>query len=351
MIRKYLFLTLGLCLLCITSQADEQKKISLSNEHQKETVSLGYCNIFATLDASEGESNAGVTIELENLDETNVLILFDEAYSEKSIKKLPTSIRFDSKFGGTKNKRVIDPYNQPMNQVMLFKPSDKLALPTFAVGNDEPAKCRLPIYIAKFKGKKKLILLEKQVIELDIEAELKPSKEFLSLSQDVDKLEQELRRSIICTNPKHKTSASRQRDAFEKKTDALKQRIDAAIAAHGWTDGDGGYKRYTALKERIDKAEPREGDCGKHGGGGRSGHSCSYCNLSLQQIYHRLDDCYKKIYSSSNRKETKASVMGLVNALYQCCTDASCSKHASAWKKGGDYKSKIVERYNRIKNL
>lgn len=349
MIRKYLFVALGLCLLCISAKADEQKKVSLSNDHAQETISLGYCNIFATLNASDGEDFAGVTIELENLDESKVLILFDEAYSEKSVKKLSTSIRFDKKFGGTKNKRIIDPCNQPLNQVMLFKPSDKLALPAIKVSNGQATKCRMPIYIAKFKGKKKLILLEKQVIELDIEAELKPSQEYLSLASECEKLENDIRRAVICTNSKHKTSASKQKEPYEKRIDALKEKIDNAIAAHNWSAGDGGYKRYNALKDRLANIDFREGDCGKHGR--KEGHTCSYCGLSLQQIYHQLDDIYKRIYSSSDRKGAKAGVMNQVNALYQCCTATDCAKHAAQWKKGGDYKNKIIERYNRIKNL
>ena len=349
MIRKYMFIALGLCLLCISAKADEQKKVSLSNDHTQETISLGYCNIFATLNPTDGDDVADVSIELENLDETNVLILFDEAYSEKSIKKLSTSIRFDKKFGGTKNKRVIDPYDQPLNQVMLFNPSDKLTLPAIKVGNEQSVKCRMPIYIAKFKGKKKLILLEKQVIELDIEAELKPSQEYLSLNSECEKLENDIRRAVICTNSKHKTSASKQKEPYEKRIETLKEKINNAIAAHNWSVGDAGYKRYNTLKARLDNITFREGDCGKHGR--TSGHTCSYCGLSLQQIYHQLDDIYKKIYSSSNRKDTKAGVMNQVNALYQCCTAADCSKHAAAWKKGGDYKNKIIERYNRIKNL
>ena len=64
-----------------------------------------------------------------------------------------------------------------------------------------------------------------------------------------------------------------------------------------------------------------------------------------------MDDLYKKIYTSADRKATKQSVMGQVNALYGCCTAADCAKHASQWKRGGDYKSKIIERYNRIQGL
>ena len=345
--RNTLFTILALCLVSLPMSADEQKKVTLSSDHQMETISLGYCNIFATLNDSGNDERAEVTIELENLDETNVLVLFDQPYSEKSIKKMPTSIRFDKKFGGTKNKRIIDPCT-PLNRVMLFQPSEKQNLVVAIVKNDMQTKVRMPVYIAKYKGKKKLLLLEKQVIELDVEAELKPSKEYLDISGECEKLEKELAKKTFCANSRHKPSLSKQKEVYEKQIEELKDRIDATIASHGWTQGDGGYKRFSELKVRLNVLNFREGDCGKHG---RTGHSCSYCSLSLQQIYHKLDDCYKKIYSSSDRQATKNSVMGQVNALYQCCTDATCSKHAASWKKGGDYKTKITERYNRIKNL
>ena len=355
--KRYVLLTSLLMAAILTCQADEQKKITLSNDHAKETVVLSYANIFVSLAENDGESGK-VKIEIENLDEQNVLVLFDRAYDEKTIKKMPTSITFDKTFGGTKNKRVIDPYSGDGDRVMLFRPSDKYDLPLLAVSNGNAVVCRLPIYIAKYKGKKmnKLLLLEKQVIELNIEAEFKPSAEYLGLKKRCDDLERELSRSGLCPNPRHKPSIERQKAGFTNKITDLKRDIDSAIAAHGWTSADNGYKRYTAMKTMLDgiDLDSHERDCGRHkaSGGGGGGHKCSYCSLSLQQIYHKLDDLYKKIYSSSNRKATKKAVMSQANALYKCCTDASCSRHASQWKSGGDgYKQKITERYNRISGI
>ena len=146
------------------------------------------------------------------------------------------------------------------------------------------------------------------------------------------------------------SSVDKQKAAYQKQIDNLKAKIDGIISSHGWREGDAGYQRYNELKSKLDGIEIVERDCGRHRAP-VAGHRCSYCNLSLQQIYHRLDDIYKKVYSSNNRKQAKASVMSQVNALYNCCTDAKCSKHAAQWKKGGDYKNKIVERYNRINSL
>ena len=358
--KRLLLWVACLCLSVIQGYADEQKRISLDRNHYQETVNLSYCNIFVSLDDQDGDGG-NVKVEVENLDESNALILFDRAYEEKAVKKMPTSIRFDKTFGGTKNKRTIDPYSEHrgkadegqgnhgrMDRVMLFRPSDKFALPPITVNNGERTVCRLPIYIAKFKGKKgnKLLLLEKQVIELNIEVELKPSAEYEDVKGKFDDLMDDLTKKGICNNSKHKPSLAKQRETYSKKIDDLKAKIDRIADKHGWTPSDKGFARYGALKRQLDAIDlsSYERDCRRHGKAApkaTSGHSCSYCSLSMQQIYHQLDDLYKRIYNSSDRKGTKASVMGKVNALYKCASQ----------RKGNDYKSKITERYNRISKM
>ncbi len=349
---RKIWICLLLCMAVMNVMADEQKKVTLSGDHNKEMVSLSYCNIFINLnEVDDGVGEVG--IELENLSESKVLILFDRSYLEKQVSKLSPKMTFDKIFGGTKGKRVLEPYSEQLDRVLPLRPSDKQSLPPVRVENEATKIVKMPIYIAKYKGKKALILLEKQVIELNIEVELKPSEEYVKISSECDELVQTISRKGICTNRKHKQSADRQREDYQKKIDALKDKIDNLISSHGWNSNDAGYRRYEALKSKLDGVEFEERDCGKHksSGGSGGGHKCSYCGWSLQQIYHKLDDLYKKIYSSNDRKGTKASVMGQVNALYNCCTDSRCSKHAAQWKQGGDYKSKIVERYNRINSL
>lgn len=341
--------------ICLLTMADEQKKVLVSNDQNERIVELGYCNIFVQLNA-EDESGS-VSIDLENLDESNALIIFDRAYTEKAIKKQSKSlsIAFDKSFGGSKKNRMIDPCSSPMEGVQLLRPSDKVHLTEVMVTNGETSVCRIPIYISKFKGKKKVLLLEKQLIELNIEADLKPSAEYVALEEKFTALEKEIDRQIFCTSAQHRPSLAKQKEAYETRINSLKEEIDRLISSHNWKEEDGGYIRYTALKTKLDGIDlsSHEGFCSRHRGGKSvsSGHNCSYCSLSLQQIYHKMDDYYKKIYSSSDRKAAKAKVINEVNALYKCCTDTSCSKHAAAWKSGGEYKSKIIERYNRISNL
>lgn len=357
--KRIILTLLTFCFVSLFALADEQKKVILSNDQNEKTVELGYCNLFARLNDSGDPESGTVTVEMENLDESKVLIVFDRAYPEKSIKKMSKalSIAYDKTFGGKSKNRLIDPCSTSMEQVQLVKPSDKVKLTTVNVGGEESTTCRIPIYIAKMKGKKKLLLLEKQVIELNIEAELKPSEEYIAMENKCSALEKEIDRQVFCTSSMHKPSLAKQKEAYATKIEALKANIDQLVASHNWKEEDGGYIRYTALKAKLNAIDldSHEGICKRHKGGGKSvgtgGHTCSYCSLSLQQIFHKMDDYYKKIYSSSDRKAAKAKVIKEVNALYQCCTDPTCSKHASAWKSGGEYKNKITERYNRISNL
>ena len=345
---KKTFVCMLLCLMTAMGWADEQKKVTLSNDHNKEAINLSYLNIFVSL-TEDDDDKGDVCIELENLSESKVLILFDHSYTEKQAKKMTPKFQFDKTFGGTKGQRIIAPCSYQLNRVMQFRPSDKYTLPVISVESEQPVVVTLPIYIAKWKGSKKLILLEKQVIELDIEAQLKPSAEFVDMSKRCNDLLKEIENSPICTNKSHKPSADKQREELQAKIDGLKSEIDSIIIKHAWTSSDNGYRRFNDLKEQFANVQFAERDCGRHS---RSkAHQCRYCSLSLQQIYHKLDDLYKKIYSNSDRKGTKASVIKQVNELYNCCTDSRCKKHAAQWKKGGDYKNKIVERYNRINGL
>ena len=353
MSRIFLFI-FSFCLFSIFAKADEQKKVLLNNDKSEQTIEMGFCNIFAKMQA--GEESGTVSIEMENLDESLVLIVFDRAYSEKAIKKQSKtlSIVFDKTFGGEKKNRTISPCSTPMEGVTLLNPSDKASLTQLTINNGETSILSLPIYLAKWKGKKKLLLLEKQVMELNIEVDLKPSAEFVAMEDKYKNLEKEIGRQLFCTNPKHQTSLEKQKAPYIKKIEDAKAEIDQIITSHNWKEEDGGYIRYTALKAKLDAIDlsSREGDCRKHGKPKTaSGHSCSYCSLSLQQIYHQMDDIYKKIYSSPDRKAAKAKYISQVNALYKCCTDTGCNAHAAAWKSGGEYKSKIVERYNRISGL
>lgn len=347
----------------LSTFADEQKRVKLDDGHSKEQVRLAYCNVFITKIDSDDDGNAKVTVEIENLDESNVIILFGRTYPEKELKKLSPSITFDKNFPGTKGRRNIDTYREARYD-RFIEPSEKNMLPEIQVKSGEVQLCRLPLYIAKYKDKKffggstgrnKMLLMEKQILELEIEVEVKPDEDFIRLEKECDNLIEELGKQTFCNNPKHKVSLERQESPYKDRINGIKSEIDDIISRHNWYTSDRGFQRYNGLKQKLDAIEfsNYEGDCGiakNHKSVPPRRHSCKYCNLSLQQIYHKLDDYYKKIYNSSNRKATKDGVMSDVNTLYRCCTDGNCTKHSSSWN-NSEYKSKITDRYNRISNF
>ena len=353
--KKLLIFVTFFFLAAISTFADEQKKVKLDDGHTKEQVRLGYCNVFVTRADIDDDGNAKVTVEIENLDESNVIILFGHAYPEKELKKLSPSITFDKNFPGTKGQRNIDTYREARN-VLFIEPSEKIMLPELSVRSTEPQLCRLPIYIAKYKDKKflgtttrtnKMLLMEKQILELEIEVEVKPDEDFIRLEKDCNDLIEDISKQTFCTNSKHKPSLERQEAPYKERISKIKSEIDEVISRHNWYTSDRGYQRYNGIKQKLDAIDfsNYEGDCGKkHGGNKPVPVGCKYCKLSPQQIYHKLDDYYKKIYSSNNRKATKDAVMSDVNLLY------NCGKHSPVWK-NSDYRSKIIERYNRINNF
>lgn len=347
--KKKLFYIFCLCAIAISTYADEQRKIKLDADHQNEMIRYALCNIFV---ANEGEGSDGITnvsINIENTDETNGIFLFGHAYPEKDLKRLTPSITYDKHFPGTKGRRTLDTY-QGLKNVVFIEPVSKSFIHEIQVGEEEIVKYRLPLYIAKYKGKsrKKILLLEKQVIELEIECETK-DVDLIRLNEECDSLLKELESVTLCPNRRHKPSLDNQKQPYNKRIERKIAEIDSIVGTHQWPQTSKRYLAYDSLKTQLKDIDlsKYERDCGRHQG---RGHQCKYCNLSLQQIYNKLDDCYIKIYNSNNRKETKAAVISEVNMLYRCCTDSNCRNHSSAWKKS-EFKSRIIDRYNRINNF
>lgn len=363
--RKLLIFMTSFFLAAILTFADKQEKVTLNNGN-RQTLSFGGCNVFVTRTSIDDDGNAKVTVAIENTDDSNVLILFDRAYSEKNLKKLSPPTTFDKGFPGTKGQRNVDTYKEAKNMLRIG-PGETKNLSEISVEGAKTQLCRLPLYIGKYKDrkflgtrKKKLLLMEEVILELEIEVEYKPKtdEDFVRLEKECNDLIEEISKQTFCTNSRHKMSLKEQKAPYKDRISRIISEIDRILANHKeWMSSDKEYQRYEGIKEKLFKDRSNnedilsdyEGDCGNHRTNLPRRHTCKYCNLSLQQIYHKLDDYYKKIYNSSNRKATKDAVMTDVNLLYRCCTDVNCTKHSS-WS-SSEYKSKITDRYTRICNF
>ena len=353
MTKRILFI-FCLCLAALTSLADEEKKVRLSEDHPQEMLQLGPCNVFISKGETDANGMAPLIVEVENSLEDQALLVFHVAYSEKGLKNGRPQITFWKNFPGSHDIENCD----GLSRDIIITPSDKVTVPVnMRSGSDSPARLILPIYIAKDKKKgfNKLELREKLVYTFDIEAETGPSKEYLDLESRCNELVKEIMGKSFCNNPKHDVSLEDQEAPYVERAQALNEEIEQAIKSHDLKAGDAGYEKYNALKSKLKESQFTEKDCGKHKGGGGGGYNppkppkppkpkstCKYCSLSLSQIYQRMNDYYIKI---RNQKVTKQQVIGDVNALYNCA-----SQHSSEWKSNSSVRSKILENYKRIKN-
>lgn len=352
MIKRVFITALLVLATSLASFADEQKKITLNNnDHKSETIELAYCNIFVSLKDVDANDNAEITIELENVHESYTLILFDRAYDEKTLKRMPTSITYAKNYGGSKGERSIDacPDIRDINKI---KPSEKTKLFVKTGSENTPLTCRLPIHIAKNKNKSgsKMLLLEKEVIELEIQVQLKPDEEYISITDSYNALIREIDSETFCSNKNHRGETLRYlKSKYEGKINDLKKRIKSIVEDRDYYPKDNAYKKFKEVLGKLDRIsldaktvtscpddqKPRQKQKPDR-------HKCKKCSLSYEQIYNKLQNYYIYIH---NGKKTKAQVMSEVESLYTC---VSKNKKRSA---NNNLKSRIKTYYNKIKSL
>lgn len=348
MIKRIFVLLVLLFALTTVSFADEQRRVKLDDDkHSREVIEIANLNIFLELIEVSENGNVKVSLELENLDESKGLSLFERVYSEKALKKQRPKIKFDKIFPGSKGKRLIDACSHITNAIHLH-PSQKELIMTLSATEGVVTKITLPIYIVEYKNanrrKLELILLQKEVIELGVEIDLQPGEEYVNITMACDNLIKDLEGVTFCPNKMHKPSLEEQKAGFQHRIDSLISKVDSIIDSNGWFSSEKRYKLYNEQRERLKKInlEEKYVDCGKH----IVVHKCKYCNWSLQQISHQLEDIYQAIYnrSGSDRKALKRDYIRSVNSMYDC------AKRRKDWKQGS-YKSKIERLYKDINSF
>lgn len=338
--------------------ADRLIDVRLNNDgHNEESVSIaGLCNIVVKLEENDENDQINVAFSIENLQETRHLLLFQRPYTEKDLKAQPNlSITYDKLFPGDKNNRTID-YCSDLKADCSINPMQSRHLMTIANCEDS-VSCSLPIYIAEYIPKslfrkEKLSIVREITLNVNIKIDLKPDEAYLALKSECDSLASEISRLVLCNNPKHRPTIKEQKDLYQAKLDSCTAKVDSILNymyyVKDYYSEHPRYKLYAVLKtqlEEIDLEHVKTEDCGKHKiNVDKTRHNCKYCRLSMQEIYHRLDEYYQRIYSSNNRKAAKESIMGDVKALHKCAASRS------EWR-DSEYKAKISDRYNRINNF
>ncbi|NPD91730.1 hypothetical protein [Xylanibacter muris] len=344
----YFLLLLLICNVRPT-YGDEIKSVKLDNrEHNKETIALPFCNIFVELLSEDENDQYGISVKLENISEDKILYLFDKSYNEKTLKKM--SIVYDKLFPGAKRKRVAEACVGMSESCRLLPSSDTKNIIS-VLKNDTSFKYRLPIYIARYDEKNFIIvkknrisLAQKEVIELNIDVELKPDEEYLKLSVATDKLIGEIGRQTFCSNRNHRgASLKKLHKIYKESIDDLKKQVQQTVNSRNYMSTDKGFKQFMSITERLDSIKLEQltvNKCDKDIIIRPSSHNCKYCRLQIEEIYKRLEACYIDIH---NGKKAKGQVIGEAEALYNCA-------QKNNRRTTGSYMSGISKYYNRIKS-
>ena len=348
MIKRIFLTTLFVMETVLASYADEQEKIILNNnDHPTETIELAYCNIIVSLKDIDDNDNVEVKVELENIHEYNALLLFDRAYDEKTLKKMSPSITYDNIFGGSKGKRYIDACSD-LKLTNKVCSSERAELFVKTGTEKTPIICKLPIYIAKNKNRSgsKMLLLAKEIIELEVKVQLKPDEDYISIVESYDVLIREIDSEIFCKNKNHKGESLQSLNSkYTGKIAEFKKRITSIVDSRGYYPSDKAYKKFMEVLDKLDTINLDSiivESCPHDRKKTNPIHKCKNCSMTYEVIYRKLENYYIDIH---NGKKTKAQVMNEVESLYTCA-----SKNASR-PDDKSIKANITKYYNKIKSL
>lgn len=352
---KRIFLTLLVSILfSAVTFADEQHDVVLDNgEHNQSIIELHYCNIKTTLVEVDSKDNATINVEIENKHDSKVLLLFNQPYNEKELKKQSPSIRFDKYFPGNKGQRIIESISNLAAPCKLM-PNMKVSF-NVVCNYGESAIVRLPIYMAeispkdllelRFSKRIKLMGLDRQ--ELTVRVNLKPDEDYVRLDNAASELISEIQKETFCTNKRHRgTSYAQLVKKYSEQREEIKIEINSIINTRRYLSSDRKYKMYHSIIQKLDAIKFEEiavNSCGNDRKRVvRDRHSCEYCSLDYQEIYERIQNIYISLH---NGKASKPGVMHEVEALHNCVVNNAKRKG------GGSVKASIKKFYNRIKSL
>ena len=360
--KKALFAIIACCLaFCSTfAQFPIEAHLSEDNTQYDKPIEINkdeHGHIFIKINGEpDNQSRTPIQIQLENNSTKYWFLLFNHAWPKKLLRR-EWKVYLEKGIGD--NALSVENINLDPYQDNFIPPlsNNSYTFPDILVEEGKTYECKIPIHLATpkpclFNKKKKKRVEEIITYTITVSVENK-DEAYDKLKHECDSLvaacNEALAHEIFCTNTLHRPSFKVQTEKFTTANQELKDQIRRPLYDNSLPKESKKYQRYKALLDSLDEIdyalEHYRHDCGKHRTPPQ--HKCSYCNLSLQEIYNKLNRHYQNLY---NNEVQRSDIIKEVEALYKCCKDPTCSKHAQQWKKGDKYKSGIIEFYNKIKN-
>ena len=152
----------------VVSAQDEHKSIELTeNQNTPVEVVFSCCKLRVSAVSSFDGNRIGITVDVENTqpDPNSFLLLFGHSYTEKDLKSHKPSIRFDRISYGTTSKNLMLCPGLRNDEVLQVAPN---AMRSLNIDGLNKTKLTLPMYLALYKNRKKFIIMQRVVIDLDI---------------------------------------------------------------------------------------------------------------------------------------------------------------------------------------
>ena len=315
---KKIILLSVLMLLTLTARAQTDKHVTLNGNTPTAYVTHNnVVNVFFTCEEGSDENFTSVKIEVENLNDDQVLLLFSQRYSEG--KKLKKELKRDNIIPDKWFHDAIEPF-QGLQRICKVSPQNKVVLTHINVSNGEDMQIAFPVYIGTYKDKKhtKVNLMNLEYFTVTLRVDQKEDANYQPLKDKCDRLTAQ----TICPNNSHKPKVSQQKQQLDKERESLIAKLEKE--RDKWWGSSRNHHLYQDLINTLQDHTFQEADCGKHkkSGGTQSPRpttpTCAYANYSSAQIKQKLDNLNTQIYNSSNRAATKSQVMRTANALYDC---------------------------------
>jgi len=353
--RTIISLCLLIC-LCFTASANKELPIKLDNKVRVQREELPYANItFEYLDSNGNNARVRVSIENITIDPPHAILMFRNDQTEQSLKKGKPKVEFEKTYPGKKGTRIVKGYRESNQYIDIIPAAKTDTVFTIDVPFTSSKDFILPLYEAKYKAKNlrkkgkysiNYKILEEHLYDVHIEvvgwSEDDPT--YVDIKNGVDEFLSSLNDVEFCNNRKHNPSLRVQQRPYNEKRDSLincvKSILQPKIDNTEWMSEDAPYIAYNQLLTALNNVDLDDyaKDCGRHK---HRGHSCSYCSLSAQDIYHRLDDLYQQLHTGKINKERALKTAKALNNCYQ---------QSNKRKKDSSYGTKIARFYNSIAN-
>lgn len=350
---KRLVAALGLSMcLCFTVVANEELSIKLKYKDSVYCKELGFANLnFKYLYAYGNNARVMVTIENITGNPPLAVLMFKNDRTEQVLKDGKPKIEFEKTYPGKKGSRTVRGCPYCNHQIDIIPAAVTDTVFTIDVPFTSSKDFTLSLYQAKYKANKlfkkgryniNYKIIEKHLYDVHIEVvgwSVEDST-YVETKKVVDGFISSLDGVRFCYNKKHYPSLKAQQRPYQEKKDSLTRVISNILETHyTWMSTDAPHRAYSLLLSMLNKVnlDNMTYDCGEH----KVDHRCSFCSMSAQEIYQRLDDLYQKLYAG---KITKAQALKTAKGLY------NCYQQNRKRKKDSSYVTKISRFYNSIAN-